>query len=103
MMSADEDVAAGNRHVFRQLTLDREVTLIRVRVLKVLLHVQRERKHWSKTREGLIVESLPTELILRAGGDARRRDTRRTNRRNWSTGGTHSSLKHLHRVEQRRL
>src|ERR1043165_2297965 len=80
VMRADKNIAARDRHVFGQLTLDREVTLIRVCVLKVLLHVQRERKHWTKARERLIVETLATELILRAHGDARSHNARRANR-----------------------
>ena len=80
----------------RQLTLDREVTLVSIGVFKVLLHVQRERQHWSKARERLIVESLPAELILRSRSNTRRNHTSRTNRRYWSTWRTHCSLKHLH-------
>ena len=55
-------------------TLDREVSLVRVGVFKVLLHVQREGKYWTKARERLIVESLATKLILRARGNTRRHD-----------------------------
>src|SRR6185369_8109834 len=100
MMRADEYVTTRHRHVFRDLTLDREIALVRVRVFEVLLHMQRERKHWTKTRERLIVESLATELILRARGDTGRHDAGGANRCYWSTRRTDSSLKHLHGVEQ---
>src|SRR5689334_11006903 len=66
------NVAAGERHVRRQLSLDGEVALKRVGVFEVFLHVQRERKHWTKARERLIVESLTAELILSAGRHTRR-------------------------------
>src|SRR5215217_5481211 len=100
MMRAHEDVSSRDRHVPRQLTLDCEVALVGIGILKVLLHVQRERKYWTEARERLIVKSLSTELILRACGNSRRHNTRRTNRRNWSTRRTHGALEHLHCVEQ---
>src|SRR5262245_7155015 len=103
VMSADKNVAARDRHVFGQLTLDSEVALIRVGILKVLLHVQREGKHWAKARERLIVETLATKLILRARRDARSHNTGRTDRRHWSTRRTNRALKHLDRIQQRRL
>src|SRR5262249_46502927 len=65
-----------------------------------LLHVQRERKYWTKTRERLIVESLATKLILRTSRDARSHNARRTDRRDWPTRRTNRALKHLHCVEQ---
>src|SRR6185437_454326 len=88
VMSADVDVAARDRHVLGQLTLDREVALVRVCVLEIFLHVQRERQHWTKTRERLIVEALSAELILRASRDARSHNACWTNRRDWSTRRT---------------
>src|SRR5215207_5441578 len=94
------DVASGERHVFGQLTLDSEVALKRVRVLEVLLHVQRERKHGTKARERLIVEALAAKLILRPRGNTRRHNSSRTDRRDWSTRRTNCSLKDLDRVEQ---
>src|SRR5215510_2965869 len=103
VMRANKNIAARDRHVFGQLPLDREVTLIRVGVLKVLLHVQREGKYWTKARERLIVQALATELILRANRDARSHNPCRTDRRHWSTRRTNSSLKYLHRIQQRRL
>src|SRR5678815_2700791 len=99
MMRADEYVTTRHRHVFRDLALDREVALVRVGVFEVLLHVQRERKYWTKTRERLIVESLATELILRARGHTRRHYAGGANRCYWSTRRTDSSLKNLHSVE----
>src|SRR5689334_14773082 len=99
MMRADEDVTRRERHVLRQLALRREVALVRVGVFEILLHVQRERQHWSKTGERLIVEALTAELILRAGRNTRRHYARRTQRiaAAWRTNG---SLKYLHGIQQ---
>src|SRR5690242_281060 len=98
MVRADEDVTARQRHVLRDLTFYREVALVRVRVLEVLLHVQRERQHWSKTRERLIVEALTAELILRASGNTRSDYARSAD---WIAASrrTNGSLKNLHGVE----
>src|SRR5438045_7360594 len=98
MMSADEDVTARNRHVLRQFAFHREVALVSVGVFKVLLHVQRERQHRTKAGECLIVESLATKLILRAGGNTRRHNARwaeRISARRRADG----SLKHLRGVQ----
>src|SRR2546421_1474136 len=100
-MSADEQVAAGDRHVLRQLTLDREVRLVGVRVFEVLADVQREWQYWSKAGELLIVEALAAKLILRSGGGARGKYPRWAER--VSRGcSTHSSLEYLSGIEQRR-
>ncbi len=103
MARAHVDVTTAERHVLRDFTLNCKVALIRIRIFKVFLHVKCERQHWSKTRECLIVKSLSTELILRSSGDARSGYTCRTNRCYWSTRRTHSSLEHLHSIEQNRL
>ena len=99
-MRPDEQVAAGDRHVLCQLTLDREVRLVGVRVFEILADVQRERQDWSKARERLIVKALTAKLISRSRGGARSKYTRWAE---WvSRGcGTHSSLEYLSGVEQR--
>ena len=48
MMRADIDVAGRKRHVLGQLALDREVSLIRVGVFKVLADRKRERQQRPK-------------------------------------------------------
>ena len=78
VVRADEQIAAGDGHVFRQLTLDRKVRLIRVRVFEILADVQGERQDWSKAGEGLIVKALAAKLILRSGGGTRRSKAGRT-------------------------
>ena len=71
VMRADEQVATGDRHVLRQLALDRKVRLIGVRIFEILADVQSERQYWSKARELLIVEALTAKLILRASSGTR--------------------------------
>ena len=75
MMRTDEQVPRGNRHVLRQLSLNRKVRLICIRVFKVFVHRQREGQNWSKAWERLIIKALAPELILRACGRTRRQDT----------------------------
>ena len=72
MVRAYEDIAAGNCHVLGQLTLDRKVRLVRVRVLEILFDVQSKRQHWTKPGKRLIVEALAAELILSIDGHAGR-------------------------------
>src|SRR5215813_11834171 len=95
MMCADEEVAGRDRHVLRQLSLDRHVCLVRIRIFEVLTHVQREGQNRTESWEGLIVETLPAELVLRARGNTRRDHTGWTDRRYWSARRTNSSLKYL--------
>src|SRR5437899_11210490 len=76
VMRPDEQVAAGDRHVLRQLTLDRKVRLVGVRVFEILADVQRERQDWSKARERLIVKALTAKLISRRRGGGRSKYTR---------------------------
>src|SRR4029079_7399410 len=64
------DITARQGHVLREFTLNCEVTLIGVGVFKVLLNGKRKGKHWAKTRERLIVESLSSILILGPGSSA---------------------------------
>src|SRR5581483_6823023 len=64
VMRADENVTSRNRHVFRQLPLDREICLVGVRVFKVFADGQGEREEWTEAHECLIVEAYSTRKIL---------------------------------------
>src|SRR5262249_7411575 len=99
MVGAHEKVAARNCHVPSQLSFDGKVRLIRVRVFKILLDVQRERKHRSESGERLVVEPLPSKLVLRGRGGTWRRKAGRT-QRIYARRGTYCSLKDLSRVKQ---
>src|SRR6185295_7954864 len=98
MMRADKKVAAGNCHVLCQLTFDRKVSLVRIRVFEILFDVQRERQDRTKPREGLIVKALPAKLVLRGCGGARRIKTRGT-KRICSRRSADRSLEHLRCIE----
>src|SRR5215510_7340441 len=99
-MSANKDVASRQRQVLGQLMFHREVALISVGILKVLLHRQSEREHWTKPGERLVVESLSAKLILGAGGNSWSYDSGRTNRSHRATRSTNSSLEYLGRIQQ---
>src|SRR5262245_9487195 len=99
VMSTNKDIASGQGQIFGQLMLDCEVALIRIGILKVLLHRQREREHRAKTRECLVVESLSTKLVLRTGRNAWSYNTGGTNWCDWTTRRANSSLEYLSSVE----
>src|SRR5258705_221400 len=99
-MRTDEDIAARQRHVLGQFTLNGEIALVRVGILEVLLHRQREGKHRAKAGEGLVVESLSSKLILRSHRHSWSNNTCGTNRRYWSTRHTDRALENLDRIQQ---
>ena len=88
---------------FVSCMLNRQVALVRVRVIKVLLHVQCEWQDRTEARESLIIKSLPTELILRTSCHTRSHTPAGQIAETGTTGRTDRSLKHLHGIEQRRL
>src|SRR3712207_9555498 len=64
---ADEQVARRERHVLRQPPLQRQVRLVRVGVLEIRRDGQREREEGAEAGEGLVVEALAAELVVRSG------------------------------------
>src|SRR5689334_9975397 len=98
MMRTNVDITSRNSHVLRQFMLDCEVTLVSVGVFEVLLNIQCKWKNWSKAREGLVVESLTSSLILRRRGSAGR--TVNSRNRSREIANNNCPLEHLYSVQQ---
>src|SRR5262249_30861062 len=95
-MPPDKHVTGRNRHVLRYLSFNSEIRLVRISVFKVFADGQRERQNGAEAGEGLIVETLSPELILRASCQARCSKT-------WSTewsAGAQRPLKDLRGIQQ---
>src|SRR6266545_4132722 len=70
VVRAYKDVTRRESHVLRELTLNREVTLVGIGVFEFLIWEKRERQNRAKAREGLVIEALASKLILRTRGGA---------------------------------
>ncbi len=77
VVRAREEPARLERHVLRELLFERHVGLVGVGVLEVRGDGQREGEERAEAGEGLVVEALAAELVVGAGGDARRAEARR--------------------------
>src|SRR5687767_2617343 len=99
-MRAHKNITRRKRRVLRELTLNRQISLICVGVLEVLIREKREWQNRAKAGERLVIKPLAPKLVLRAGGGARRT----VNSRNGSGEITdhNGTLENLRGIEKRR-